>query len=163
MSAATARVATARVATARVQSTAVRSAPGARAGAPAPRQAPRRPPQVHLVPTGAPAPNGTAAFVASCAGLLAATLASLLALNVAVSGNAFTLAELSDDAARLQDVEQSLRLAVAEEAAPQRLDVRARELGMVPAEAPLVLRLPAPVAVGPTTGDAAIAGTEAGG
>jgi uncharacterized protein HemX len=111
------------------------------AGRPATVPRPRTP--VRLVPQPpAPRPSGTATFVASCAGLLVATLVALLALNVAASGNAFTLSELTTEADRLRDAEESLRLSVAEEAAPQRLDSRARGLGMVPAEAPEVLVLP---------------------
>jgi hypothetical protein len=113
------------------------------AGRPATVPRPRTP--VRLVPQPpAPRPSGTATFVASCAGLLIATLVALLALNVAASGNAFTLAELTTEAERLRNTEESLRLTVAEEAAPQRLDSRARGLGMVPAEAPEVLVLPPP-------------------
>lgn len=105
---------------------------------------------IRLVPVGAPSGRtGTAGFVASCAALLAVTLVGLLGLNVAVSGNAFVLDDLSSQVDQLRDREQALRVAVDREAAPQRLDARARSLGMVPAEAPVPLDLDGPGVPGP--------------
>ena len=63
----------------------------------------------------------------------------LLLLNVAISGNAFTVAELGSRSAVLADSQQALRQELAAESAPASLAAKAAALGMVPAPETLVL------------------------
>lgn len=78
-------------------------------------------------------------FAVSCTALLGSLMLGLLLLNVAISGNAFTVAELQSERSLLVDRQQSLEQSLLVRAAPSALASRARGLGMVPAPQTIVL------------------------
>ncbi|MFC7163928.1 hypothetical protein ACFQL5_16695, partial [Aquipuribacter hungaricus] len=78
-------------------------------------------------------------FAVSCTAVLTALMLGLLLLNVAISGNAFTVAELQSQRGVLVDQQQALEQQLLLEGAPSSLAARARALGMVPAPQVLVL------------------------
>lgn len=78
-------------------------------------------------------------FAVSCSVLLGVLMLGLLLLNVAISGNAFTVADLRSDRGLLVDRQQALEQQLLVEAAPATLAARARALGMVPAPQTIVL------------------------
>lgn len=98
-----------------------------------------------LVPMPSAVPSG-AGFVVTCVAMMAGTLLGLLGLNVAIASNSFTVDELQTRQAVLLETEHALRLSVAGAASPQQLDERARALGMVGVEAPVMLAAPPEVA-----------------
>jgi hypothetical protein len=71
--------------------------------------------------------------------LLAGGLFALLLLNAAVNQDSFQLTKLQKQTTQLTDEEQALQQEVDEYAAPDALDKRARELGMVPGGNPAFL------------------------
>lgn len=78
-------------------------------------------------------------FAVSCTALLGALMLGLLLLNVAISGNAFTISDLQSQRSLLVDQQQSLEQQLLLENSPASLAARARALGMVPAQQVLVL------------------------
>ena len=89
-----------------------------------------------------PAGSGTAArtpFVLLVVVLLGGGLISLLVLNSALSAGSFQLDDLQKDTKSLTDEEQALQRDVDAYAAPDALQRRARELGMVPGGDPAFL------------------------
>jgi len=100
------------------------------------------------VPSPAPSVTPGAGFVLTCVGLLAGSLLTLLGLNVAISANSFTVDSLESRQRVLIETEDALRLAVADAGTPQRLDARARALGMVAVQTPVLLVAPPEVAGG---------------
>ncbi len=89
-----------------------------------------------------PSGRNTAArtpFVLLVVVLLAGGLISLLLLNAAVNQGAFQLAKLKRETTDLTDQEQALQQEVDQESAPDALERRARELGMVPGGTPAFL------------------------
>ncbi|MFI6337456.1 septum formation initiator family protein [Streptomyces sp. NPDC050535] len=91
-----------------------------------------------LLPAGA----GTAArtpFVLLVVLLLGGGLIGLLVLNSALSAGSFQLDDLQKDTKSLTDEEQALQRDVDAYAAPDALQLRARELGMVPGGDPAFL------------------------
>ncbi|MFJ4830984.1 hypothetical protein ACIP79_13855 [Streptomyces sp. NPDC088747] len=91
-----------------------------------------------LLPAGA----GTAArtpFVLLVVLLLGGGLIGLLVLNSAISAGSFQLDDLQKDTKTLTDEEQALQRDVDAYAAPDALQLRARELGMVPGGDPAFL------------------------
>ena len=78
-------------------------------------------------------------FAVSCTALLGALMLGLLLLNVAISGNAFTIADLQSQRSLLVDQQQSLEQQLLLENSPASLAARARDLGMAPATQVLVL------------------------
>jgi hypothetical protein len=78
-------------------------------------------------------------FAVSCIALLGALMLGLLLLNVAISGNAFTVAELQAERSLLVDQQQSLEQRLLVQSSPASLAARARGLGMVPAPQTIVL------------------------
>lgn len=111
-----------------------RTAPGGPGARSAPGPAGRG--HLRLVPDIAGRPHGPVVVVTTSAGLLALTLFGLLTLNVAISGNAFHLDQLREEAGELADHQQELDLRLAERASPQQLDARARGMGMAPPPSP---------------------------
>jgi hypothetical protein len=104
--------------------------------------APQRRSGVRLRVVTPPAPVRTRTpFVLLCAGVLIGGLLGLLMLNITLSRGAYDRHALTVQSANLSDAEQALSQQVALAAAPQRLEERARSLGMVPAENPAFLRL----------------------
>ncbi|MFE9766532.1 hypothetical protein ACFYPC_18700 [Streptomyces sp. NPDC005808] len=89
-----------------------------------------------------PAGSGTAArtpFVLLVVLLLGGGLIGLLVLNSALSAGSFQLDDLQKDTKSLTDEEQALQRDVDAYAAPDALQRRARELGMVPGGDPAFL------------------------
>lgn len=89
-----------------------------------------------------PARSATAArapFVLLVVALLAGGLISLLLLNGAVNQDSFELNRLQKDTTTYTDEEQALQQDVDRYKAPDALDRRARELGMVPGGNPAFL------------------------
>ncbi|MEW2399114.1 hypothetical protein [Streptomyces sp. NPDC046862] len=89
-----------------------------------------------------PAGPGQAArtpFVLLVVLLLGGGLIGLLMLNSALSEGAFKLGDLKDDTKSLTDEEQALQRDVDSYSAPDALQRRARELGMVPGGDPVFL------------------------
>jgi len=125
--------------------------PAPRRTTPAPGPTPSaRPggPPLRSVPSPAPSVTPGAGFVLTCVGLLAGSLLTLLGLNVAISANSFTVDSLESRQRVLIETEDALRLAVADAGTPQRLDARARALGMVAVQTPVLLVAPPEVAGG---------------
>lgn len=77
--------------------------------------------------------TGSAWFPTACVALLIAGLAAVLGLNTAMAQDSFQVSDLEARSASLADTEDSLTHTINGRAAPQRLAVRAHELGMVPA------------------------------
>ncbi|MEV6199992.1 cell division protein FtsL [Streptomyces sp. NPDC051771] len=71
--------------------------------------------------------------------LLGGGLITLLLLNSALNQGSFKLRELKDRTTELTDEEQALQRDVDADAAPDALERRARELGMVPGGSPAFL------------------------
>jgi len=117
----------------------------ARATAPRPAPAPRRAPEPArpalrvLEPAPFRAPRGP--FVLAIGAVLTLGLLGVLLLNTVVAQDAFAVSALQQKSAALADQEQALTQAVAAADSPQRLESRARTLGMVPTENPAFLRL----------------------
>lgn len=82
-----------------------------------------------------------APFLAVMVLLLAGGLLGLLALNTVLAQDAFRLHALTKQSKELADREQALAREVETLRTPRTLAAKARELGMVPAEAPAFLRL----------------------
>jgi hypothetical protein len=94
-----------------------------------------------------------------CTGVLAIGLLGVLLLNTVISQGAFRQHELEVALILISEEEEALARAVQQAEAPIEVERRARELGMVPAAAPVFLRLsdgailgepvPAPAPTGP--------------
>lgn len=107
-----------------------------------PRVRAQRPTERHLSPV--PAVAGRRArgpFIAVLTAILGVGLLTLLALNTALAQGAFVAFDLKAENARLADREQDLLQQVAAAESPESLEAQARDLGMVPAENPVFLRL----------------------
>nr|WP_260606654.1 septum formation initiator family protein [Streptomyces sp. WAC08241] len=78
-------------------------------------------------------------FVLLVVVLLGGGLISLLLLNSALNQGSFKLNELKNETTELTDEEQALQRDVDDYAAPDALERRARELGMVPGGSPAFL------------------------
>jgi hypothetical protein len=78
-------------------------------------------------------------FALTCTALLTTLMLGLLLLNVAISGNAFTLAELQQERGVLAERQQALQQQVHLASAPDALADAAQRLGMTPAPHPVVL------------------------
>ena len=103
-----------------------------------PDRAPRTP--LALVPAHRTSPP-LAPYVTLVLGLLAAGLLALLLLNTVLGQDAFRLYDLQSSTRTLTEDEQVLRQEVDRLQSPGRLADAARGLGMVPAPAPVFLRL----------------------
>ncbi|QES05659.1 hypothetical protein DEJ44_08525 [Streptomyces venezuelae] len=91
-----------------------------------------------LMPSG-PSSAARTPFVLLVVVLLGGGLISLLLLNSALNQGSFQLGELKDRTTELTDEEQALQRDVDDYAAPDALERRARELGMVPGGSPAFL------------------------
>ncbi|MGW5778886.1 hypothetical protein [Streptomyces sp. NPDC003863] len=91
-----------------------------------------------LMPSG-PSSAARTPFVLLVVVLLGGGLISLLLLNSALNEGSFKLNELKDRTTELTDEEQALQRDVDDYAAPDALERRARELGMVPGGSPAFL------------------------
>ncbi|WP_435845475.1 FtsB family cell division protein [Streptomyces erythrochromogenes] len=89
-----------------------------------------------------PRPGGQAArmpFVLLVVALLAGGLISLLLLNSALNEGSFQLTRLKKETTALTDEEQALQRDVDAHSAPDALQRRARELGLVPGGSPVFI------------------------
>ncbi|MEU8759210.1 septum formation initiator family protein [Streptomyces sp. NPDC048659] len=91
-----------------------------------------------LMPSG-PSSAARTPFVLLVVVLLGGGLISLLLLNSAVNQGSFELSELKKKTTELTDEEQALQRDVDDSSAPDALERRARELGMVPGGSPVFL------------------------
>ncbi|MFJ5095855.1 septum formation initiator family protein [Streptomyces sp. NPDC088557] len=91
-----------------------------------------------LMPSG-PSSAARTPFVLLVVVLLGGGLISLLVLNSALNQGSFRLNELKNRTTELTDEEQALQRDVDDYAAPDALERRARELGMVPGGSPAFL------------------------
>lgn len=78
-------------------------------------------------------------FALVVTGLLGIGMVLILVINTSLAQGAFTISELQAQQSTLTQQEQTLAEAVAAAAAPESLEQRARELGMVPSENPVFL------------------------
>ena len=76
---------------------------------------------------------GSVWFPVVCVALLLAGLAAVLGFNTSMAQDSFKVSALESRSATLADNEDALAQSINSKAAPQRLAVRADELGMVPA------------------------------
>lgn len=86
------------------------------------------------------ASRGVFALVVSA--VLIVGMVVILVINTSLAQGAFTVTELRAERTALAQQEQRLVEAVTAAGAPELLENRARELGMVPSETPVFLRLP---------------------
>ncbi|MFF0424494.1 septum formation initiator family protein [Streptomyces sp. NPDC004520] len=91
-----------------------------------------------LMPSG-PSSAARTPFVLLVVVLLGGGLISLLLLNSALNQGSFQLNELKNKTTELTDEEQALQRDVDDYAAPDALERRARQLGMVPGGSPAFL------------------------
>ena len=126
-------------------STAARSArPATRrpsSGGPATRAAARRREHISVVPAARPAVAGNGVFVLVVVGMLVGGMVVLLVLNTSLAQGAFEIGTLSKTQGRLAVQEEELLQDVARAEAPEALQRRANQLGMVPVTSPVFLRL----------------------
>ncbi|MFF0293615.1 septum formation initiator family protein [Kitasatospora sp. NPDC004614] len=83
--------------------------------------------------------RGRAPFAVLVVTLLSAGLLGLLMLNTALNEGSFTMSRLKKQTTEATDQQQSLQQEIAAQSAPDALEQRARELGMVPGGAPVFL------------------------
>ncbi|MFD9977965.1 septum formation initiator family protein [Streptomyces sp. NPDC059017] len=93
---------------------------------------------VRLMPSG-PSTAARTPFVLLVVVLLGGGLITLLLLNTSLNEGSFRLSELRKKTTELTDQEQALQRDVDERSAPDALERRARELGMVPGGNPAFL------------------------
>jgi hypothetical protein len=108
-----------------------------------PRTSPTRSRRPALQEVAPPAPSvaGNGMFALIVAGLLVAGMLGLLVLNTTLAQGAFEIGSLTQVKRDLAVNEQRLLQTVAHAEAPESLQQRADALGMVPAQAPVFLRL----------------------
>ncbi|MBC9729726.1 septum formation initiator family protein [Streptomyces sp. TRM68367] len=92
-----------------------------------------------LIPTGSPGQAARTPFVLLVVLLLGGGLIGLLVLNSALSEGSFRLDDLQRETKNLTDEEQALQRDIDAYSAPDALQRRARELGMVPGGDPAFL------------------------
>ncbi|NBM18166.1 septum formation initiator family protein [Streptomyces sp. GC420] len=92
-----------------------------------------------LLPATGPATAARTPFVLLVVVLLGGGLISLLLLNTSLNRGSFQLDELQKETRELTEEEQSLQQEVDAYSAPEALERRARELGMVPGGSPAFL------------------------
>ncbi len=110
-------------------------------GGPAARAAARRRAQIVALPDPRPAVAGTGVFALVVVGTLVAGMVVLLVLNTSLAQGAFEIGTLTKAQNQLAVQEQQLLQEVARAEAPEALQARANDLGMVPVAAPVFLRL----------------------
>ena len=125
-------------ATARATATASRPA---RPNAPSSPSAATRRPALREVPAPAPVVAGNGMFAIIVTGLLVLGMLGLLVLNTTLAQGAFEIGALTKIQRDLAVNEQRLLQTVAHAESPESLQQRADALGMVPAQAPVFLRL----------------------
>ncbi|GGQ49351.1 hypothetical protein GCM10010195_00140 [Kitasatospora griseola] len=88
---------------------------------------------------GARSMRGRTPFAVLVVTLLSAGLLGLLMLNTALNEGSFTLSRLRKQTTEATDQQQSLQQEIAAQSAPDALEQRARDLGMVPGGDPVFL------------------------
>ncbi|MFC8717242.1 cell division protein FtsL [Kitasatospora sp. NPDC057198] len=83
--------------------------------------------------------RGRTPFAVLVVALLSAGLLGLLMLNTALNEGSFTLSRLKKQTTEATDQQQTLQQQIAQQSAPDALERRARELGMVPGGDPAFL------------------------
>ncbi|WP_229847096.1 FtsB family cell division protein [Kitasatospora griseola] len=83
--------------------------------------------------------RGRTPFAVLVVTLLSAGLLGLLMLNTALNEGSFTLSRLRKQTTEATDQQQSLQQEIAAQSAPDALEQRARDLGMVPGGDPVFL------------------------
>jgi len=78
-------------------------------------------------------------FALIVTGLLIVGMVVILVINTTIAQGAFTVSELQAQQATLTQQEQELSRAIADAAAPEALEQKARAMGMVPSESPVFL------------------------
>lgn len=129
---------------------------------------PRRTP-LREVPPPAPAVAGTGVFSLVVVGILVLGMVMLLVLNTSLASGAFEISALQSQQRDLAVKEQRMLQDVARAEAPESLQAKAHELGMVPVSSPVFLRLadgkilgvPRPAQADPTTRIPATGGSPA--
>lgn len=101
----------------------------------------RRRPVLREVPPAPATVAGSGVFALVVVGLLVAGMGVLLVLNTTLAQGAFVISSLTRTQNQLAVQEQQLLQQVAQEEAPESLQARAVQLGMVPVPAPVFLRL----------------------
>ena len=81
-------------------------------------------------------------FISVIAGLLVAGMVVMLLVNTQLAQGAFTISALQQQKAALDEQAATLTEQVAAAAAPDALEQAARELGMVPTDRPVFIRVP---------------------
>ncbi|MET9699194.1 hypothetical protein ABZY31_20020 [Streptomyces sp. NPDC006529] len=97
---------------------------------------------------------GRTPFVLLVVALLGGGLISLLLLNSALNQGSFHLSKLKKETTSLTDEQQALQRDVDAQSAPDALERRARELGLVPGGSPVFLGADGTVRGTPTAADA---------
>jgi hypothetical protein len=100
------------------------------------------------VPSRRPAASSRAPFIALVLILAIGGLIGLVLLNTAVNENAFRLHDLDTRQEKLDEEEQRLQQALENQEAPEKLDERARKMGLGPAGDPGFVVLPEGKVVG---------------
>jgi hypothetical protein len=113
-----------------------------------PRVRTRGRPHLRMVSPLRPERASRGMFALVVAGLLVAGMVAILLINTTLAQGAFTISELQAERAALAEQEQALAADVAEAAAPQVLEQRARDLGMVPSQTPVFLDLTSGAVIG---------------
>lgn len=113
-----------------------------------PRVRTRGRPHLRMVSPLRPERASRGMFALVVTGLLIAGMVAILLINTTLAQGAFTVSELQAERAALAEQEQALAADVAEAAAPQILEQRARELGMVPSQTPVFLDLTSGAIIG---------------
>ncbi|MHC5908744.1 glycoside hydrolase family 38 C-terminal domain-containing protein, partial [Streptomyces sp. S6] len=93
-----------------------------------------------LLPVGGGAQAGRTPFVLLVVALLGGGLIGLLVLNSALSEGSFKMGDLQKETKNLTDEQQALQRDIDSYSAPDALQKRARELGMVPGGDPAFLQ-----------------------
>jgi hypothetical protein len=83
----------------------------------------------------------TGVFAAFVLMILTVGLLAMLWINTSLAQGAFTLTDLQQQRAQLLETEQQLAEQLARAESPSQVEIAARELGMVPQEVPVFVRL----------------------
>ncbi|WP_170323905.1 hypothetical protein [Cryptosporangium phraense] len=94
------------------------------------------------VPSGRSAASSRAPFVVLVLALAIGGLIGLVLLNTAVNENAFRIHDLDTRQEKLDKEEQRLQQALDGQESPQKLEERAKKMGLVPAGDPGFVKLP---------------------
>lgn len=106
------------------------------------RAAKSKRPNLKVVPVLRPSSVSRPVFITVIAGLLAAGMVVMLLVNTQLAQGAFTIAALQQQKAALDEQAVTMTEGVAAAAAPDALEQAARQLGMVPTDRPVFIRVP---------------------